>query len=158
MFGENLLDSYVMRGVFQAQPDKLRRDEALAWTMRWFAGHAMRLSVRRVDAGHSITVEPLLPPLPATDPVYRDLRSWLSVQKSQAIPMHRRLGPDIDVKLSNRKGMVSLALTSALPLDALTDRAVQLVNGVYKDFLYQPGRLTWVAGAFQIDPDSMVFF
>lgn len=158
MPGEDLLDDYVARGVFQAQPDRARLDEAMAWTLRWFAGHPMRLSVGRRDAVSSITIEPLLPYLPARDPVYRELRSWLNARKSEDLPAHRRIAPDIEVRLRNGKGSVSLLLISpALSLQELTDRAVQLVNAVYKDFLYLPGRMTWVSEAFQLDPDRMVF-
>ena len=57
--------------------------------------------------------------------------------------------------MRNSRGQIRLSLGSDQePLPALTNRAVQLVNALYHDFLGGPGRLEWVIEAFGLDPDN----
>ena len=147
-----LIDELAARGVFRATPLETGSAEAAAWRLTWFGGHQMRL---QVGAG-LVHVDDLLPPLPAQSSIYRDMRAWLKAQQAQDLPAHRRLDPRcFALAVRNSRGQIRLSLGSDQePLPALTNRAVQLVNALYHDFLGGPGRLEWVIEAFGLDPDN----
>ena len=147
-----LIDDLVARGVFRATPLQAGATGLAAWHLIWFGGHQMRL---KVGVG-KVQVEDLLPPLPAQSKHYRDLRAWSKAQQAEDLPAHRRLDPQhFTVAVHNSGGRIRLSLGSAEePLPALTNRAIQLVNALYHDFLGGPGRLEWVTEAFGLDPDN----
>jgi hypothetical protein len=147
-----LIDDLVARGVFRATPLPAGKPGRAAWRITWFGGHTMRLQA----GGREVLVDEVLPPLPVRSALYRDLRAWLRTQQSEALPAHRRLDPArYALEIRNRGGNVRLRLRSARePLPVLTNRAVQLVNALYHDFLGGPGRLGWVIEAFNLDPDN----
>ena len=150
-----LIDDLVARGVFRAAPQPASRSGAAVWQITWFGGHVMRWEV----AEGRIRVAPVLPDVSARSRIYRDLRVWLKTQQSPDLPPHRRLDPaQYDLVVSNRGGHVSLRL-DAKKIEAapLLNRAVQLVNALYHDFLNGPGRLDWVTEAFGLDPDHPRF-
>lgn len=149
--GQQAVDEFVARGVFRAEPAKVSRGETAAWNLRWFGGHVMRLAV----GPRQVSVDPLLPSLPARSALYRELRAWLRSQQSAELPPHRRLDPArYAPELRNRGGDILLVLSADAPGDERVRRAVQLVNAIYLDFLNGPGRLEWVTEAFGLDPDN----
>jgi hypothetical protein len=147
-----LIDDLVARGVFRATPLKARTGDLAAWRLTWFGGHQMSVQV----AAGMVRVDDVLPSLPAQSKLYRDLRAWLKAQQAEDLPAHRRLDPQrFALAVRNSGGHIRLSLGSgqeALP--ALTNRAVQLVNALYHDFLGGSGRLEWVTEAFGLDPDN----
>lgn len=148
----SVINDMVARGVFRAKalPGKVAQD--CAWQITWFGGHVMCLEV----TGEQVQIAPVLPDLPARSQLYRDLRAWLRIQQSEALPEHRRLDPeDVRLEVRNRNGQIRLTLQSLKePMPDLLARAVQLINALYLEFLNGPGRLDWVTEAFGLDPDN----
>lgn len=142
----------VARGVLRAKPLPTASTQDCAWQITWFGGHTMRVLV----SPDQVQVEPVLPDLPARSPLYRELRAWLAVQQSPALPEHRRLDPErVQLAVRNRNGQIRLTLQSDTGLiqDLLT-QTVQLINALYLEFLNGPSRLEWVTQAFGLDPDN----
>jgi len=146
------IDDFVARGVFRADAPQVGAAGMTTWHIRWFGGHVIKLAVSERE----VSIAPLLPPLDARSPLYRELSAWLRAQQSAELPVHRRLDPArYTLDLRNRGGEIRLTLrvTGEAP-DTLVRRAVQLVNAVYLDFLNGPGRLEWQIEAFGLDPDN----
>lgn len=150
------INDFAARGVFRAQPLREGGATATAWRLRWFGGHEMSLMVGSRRGVHEVRFDDVLPALPARSAMYRDLRRWLRRQQSADLPPHRRLDPvRYAVTARNAGGRVRLQLKSAtVPPGELAERAVQLVNALYHEFLREPGRLEWVIEAFGLDPDN----
>lgn len=150
-----VIDEMVARGVFRAAPVKSDASTVLAWRIKWFSGHQMRLAVTE----HEVRVDEVLPPLAAQSQLYRDLRVWLKAQQSVDLPAHRRIDPTrIALNVKNSAGQIRLSLSSRSESSAkLAKSMVQLIHALYLDFLNGPGRLEWVTDAFGLDPDNPRF-
>lgn len=132
-----LLRARADRGVFRSFAVR-RLHGKLSFSFAWLREQPFRLvfDARR----NTLEFRNLLPNLPAREPMYKDLRSFLKSRCDTALPEHRRADPSrVQLRARNRKGSVSVFLES---LDGDWDyavaRALKLANEIFLSFLRGP--------------------
>lgn len=99
------LQAYADRGVFRGFNEVKSGQFRFVWLVR----HQMELSVD--TAKHVLRFKQLLPAVPASSPLYAELKSFVRDRHASHLPPHRRIDPRrAEVACFNRGGGVSLSL------------------------------------------------
>ncbi len=99
------LQAYADRGVFRGFNEVKSGQFRFVWLVR----HQMELSVD--TAKHVLRFKQLLPAIPASSPLYAELKSFIRERQATGLPSHRRIDPRrAEVSCFNRGGFVSLSL------------------------------------------------
>ena len=99
----------------------------------------------------------VLPEVPASSSMYRELREFVASRCSDRMPEHRRI--DVSkarVQCGNRAGNVSLTVTVLDgDFDYAARKLIHLVHEVYMDFLFDGRYYEYMIETFNLDPDRM---
>lgn len=100
------LQNYADRGVFRGFSEIKNGQFKFVWLLH----RQMELTVD--TAKHVLRFKQLLPGVPASSPLYAELKSFLQQRHDSALPDHRRVDRKrAEVSCSNRGGVVSISLT-----------------------------------------------
>ncbi|MGI9292547.1 MAG: hypothetical protein ACR2PS_01075 [Pseudomonadales bacterium] len=150
----NILEEYAAKGVFQGFNRGAVSGNKAAFRIVWHYNQVFDLSY---DHGKSaLRLHTVLPQLPATSPMYRDLKRFLKSSCDTALPAHRRIDPArATVKPYNRAGNVALTLKM---LDGDSEygvrKLIHLVHEIYLEFLSDGRYFDWLVETFELDPDN----
>jgi len=100
------LQAYADRGVFRGFSEIKSGQFKFVWLLH----RQMDLTVD--TAKHELRFKQLLPGIPASSPLYAELKSFLHERHDKTLPDHRRVDRRrAEVACSNRGGVVSISLT-----------------------------------------------
>jgi hypothetical protein len=99
------LQAYADRGVFRG----FSEIKSGHFKFVWVANHQMELSVDMAKG--ALKFKQLLPGVPASSPMYAELKSFIEQRHDRALPEHRRIDRRrAEVSCANRGGFVSISL------------------------------------------------
>jgi len=149
-----LLEDYARRGVFRGFSAGPQRAGKSTYRMVWYKNRPFELTVD--PAKGEFRFVNLLPKLPATSPVYRDLKAFVKARQASELPDHRRIDrAKAQLRLINRQGNVSLVLTSPGDLEYGARKVIHLTQEIFLSFLAEGLNLEYAVETFELDPDTM---
>jgi hypothetical protein len=149
-----VLEGYARRGVFRGFSAGHQRAGKSTYRMVWYKNRSFELMVDAAKGEFRFVN--LLPELPATSPVYRNLKAFVKARQADDLPEHRRIDPArAQVRLINRQGNVSLMLTSPDDLVYGTRKLIHLAQEIFLSFLAEGLNLEYAVETFELDPDTM---
>ncbi len=148
------LEEYAAKGVFRGFSRGAVSGGKAAFRIVWHYDQVFDLSYDHGKA--ALRFRTVLPALPATSPMYRDLKRFLKARCDSALPAHRRIDQArANVKLYNRAGNVALTLKM---LDGDSEygvrKLIHLVHEIYLDFLSDGRYFDWLVETFELNPDN----
>ncbi len=149
------LSGYAERGVFRGfSRDAIRRGVA-TFKIVW---HHNRVFLLTFDvAKGELRFRDVLENVPASSPMYRELKEFVRSRHAADLPEHRRIESDkAQAQAFNRRGNVSLALAvKDGDLEYGTRKFVHLVHEMFVTFLADGNYFDYLVEAFDLDPDHL---
>ena len=149
-----ILAGYAERGIFRAYGDRQADGGRSHYSFRWHTD--VPLNVTYDPAKRALTFRNLLPAVGSRSGMYRDLKQFLEVRTSRAVPEHRRIDSrKVSATVTNRAGAVSLVVSlKDAHLEYGVRKAVNLVHELFVHFLRQPVYFDYMVEHFDVNPDE----
>tara|TARA_R110002110_G_scaffold31396_1_gene110706 strand:+ start:12213 stop:12704 length:492 start_codon:yes stop_codon:yes gene_type:complete len=151
------LEAYTDRGLFRGLSPAIVQANSASFKVLWHYSRTLNLRVD-YDAG-TMVFENVLPDVPTTSPMYRELVTFVANLTSDEIPVHRRVDRSLAVlACENVNGDASIHLTlTGSDYKYATQKLVQTVHEVYLDFLISGPYYEYMVGTLGLNPDTVSF-
>jgi len=150
---ETALAHYALRGSFRSFSVTVRTLSKTEFAFSWFRDVTFHVVFDR--SRRTLTFVNMLPGIPARSEMDRQLRAFVRVYTSAAVPAHRRVDPRrVAVRVVNRGGAESLAFTFRTKDVAYAVRkAVHLAHDILQDFLNDGRYMQYNVDHFNLNPE-----
>ena len=147
------LAEYAQRGVFRAYGDRHAEGGRSRFSFKWHTD--VPLTVTYDPARRALVFRDLLPAVPSRSDMYRELKEFVRVRTSRALPEHRRVDPrKVTTAFRNRAGVVSLVVSlKDAHLEYGVRKAVNLIHEVFVQFLREPAYFDYMVEHFDLNPE-----
>jgi hypothetical protein len=152
---DQVLRSYVDRGVFRSLGAPVTRAGQTSFTLVWHHGRPFRLVVD--PAARTVSFPAVVPPIPARSPMLAELRRFTRQFTSAELPPHRRVDPAKGrMRLTPRPTGVSLSLTVVRgEWEYCARRLVHIAHEIYMVFLPDGPYQEYRVEKLGLDPDAV---
>jgi hypothetical protein len=150
---EAALEHYAQRGSFRSFSATPRSASKTEFAFSWFRDVTFRVLFDR--SRRTLTFVDMLPGLAARSEMDRQLRAFVKMHTSVAVPPHRRVDPRrVVVSVVNRGGAESLTFTFRTRDVAYAVRkAVHLSHDILQDFLNDGRYVQYNVDHFNLNPE-----
>jgi hypothetical protein len=147
------LEHYAQRGSFRSFNAAPRGASKAEFTFSWFRDVTFRVVFDRTR--RTLSFVDMLPAIPARSPMDRDLRAFVAVRTTTAVPEHRRVDRRrVQVSVVNRGGAASLVFVFRTRDVAYAVRkAVHLAHDILQDFLNDGRYVQYNVDYFNLNPE-----
>ena len=147
------LEHYALRGSFRSFSARACSASKAEFTFSWFRDVTFRVVFDR--SRRTLTFVNILPGSPARSEMDRDLRVFVKVRTSPAVPEHRRVDPRrVAVSVVNRSGAESLVFTfRTVDVAYAVRKAVHLAHDILQDFLNDGCYVQYNIDHFNLNPE-----
>ncbi len=147
------LEHYAQRGSFRSFSAAPRSSSKTEFAFSWFRDVTFRVVFDRLR--RRLTFVDMLPGVPPRSDMDRQLRAFVKVYTSTAVPEHRRVDKRrVEVSVVNRGGAESLVFTFRTKDTAYGVRkAVHLAHDVLQDFLNDGRYVQYNVDHFNLNPE-----
>lgn len=150
-----LLAGYAERRVFHgfSRVSTTRGEER--FQIAWHRGRVFELTFDARTC--TLRLPELLTAVPASSPMYADLKAFVRSRQSDELPEHRRIDRrKVQIRTYNRDGNILLVMKATDRDSQYAARGlVHLVNEIYLTFLADGNYFDYLVETFDLDPDRM---
>ncbi len=150
-----ILESYARRGLFRGFSSGPVSKAKATFRMLWHYDRTFELILDLHKKKMSFPL--LLPGVPASSPLYRELKSFIKSRHAEQLPEHRRIDTSkAEVRAYNRNGNVSLILNvMGDDYQYGVRKLIHLVHEIFMSFLRDGSYYEYLVENFDLSPEGM---
>lgn len=148
-----ILEGYAEKAVFRGFSAHPKRGGQAVYQMVWHFDRPFELLLD--VAQKTLRFPAVLPGVPARSAMYRELRDFLKVRQTDAMPEHRRVNP-AKARVTSRtvRGVVSVQLAvKDGDFEYATRKIIQIVHEIFMAFLVDGSYFEYMVEQLKLDPD-----